>query len=512
MIPFTAPTDDILFSLHHIAGADRVDDFDPDTCADILGHFASFAEGVIAPLNTIGDTQGAQLENGRVRMPDGFAAGYAQLADAGWQGLTAPEAFGGMGLSHLIGAGYSEIFSGANHSMQMVCNLVPGAISTLLTYGTDAQQARWIPKLADGSTLSTMCLTEAGAGSDLSAIRTTATQDGDAWRIDGEKIFISGGDQDMSQSILHLVLARTGTREDGLRGLSLFLCEPQAGITVTRIEEKLGLHASPTCQMAFGNAKADLVGKVGDGLKAMFTLMNHARLDVALQGVAHAARAGQIARAYAAERKQGRVAGGPATLEQHADVRRMLDHQRILEISTRAMCHLALVEMELGARPALVEFLTPLCKVLGSEAGVQSANLGMQILGGYGYLEEYGLSQIWRDARIAGIYEGANGIHMQALVTRGLRPGGGADDFMALAMDLCPETDFSKWSDLRAKIVASDDPGQFAKQFTELTGTLLNAAIWAKITSVANASGDPDQLLRLAEIARKENSFECRVT
>jgi len=261
--------------------------------------------GVIAPLNAVGDRQGAQLENGRVRMPDGFAAAYADLAAGGWQGLTLPEAHGGMAASPLIAAGVSEIFSGANHAMQMVCNLVPGAAAVLLRDGTAAQQADWLPKLASGEALSTMCLTEPAAGSDLSAIRCKAVRAESAWQITGEKIFISGGDQDMSDTILHLVLARSGSA--GLGGLSLFLCPKQPAVTITRIEDKMGLHASPTCQMAFDAAKAELIGAEGEGLGVMFTLMNHARIDVALQGVAHAARAALIARRYAMDRVQGRL-------------------------------------------------------------------------------------------------------------------------------------------------------------------------------------------------------------
>ena len=514
MIPFSAPVDEILFSVQHIAKAGRLHDWDAGTAAEILGHFAGLAEGVIAPLNAVGDRVGAQLVQGRVRMPDGFAAAYAQLAEGGWQGLTAPEAYGGMGLSPLIGAACSEVFSGANHAMQMICNLVPGAISTLLRFGTESQKTTYIPNLASGAALSTMCLTEPGAGSDLSAIRTQARQTGDGWRISGEKIFISGGDQDMSESILHLVLARTGTVHDGVRGLSLFLCAPQPGIGVTRIEEKMGLHASPTCQMVFDGAEAELVGEVSGGLKAMFTIMNHARIDVALQGVAHAARAGQIARAYAAGRRQGRDAAGAAvTIDAHADVRRMLDQQRILEIGARAMCHLALVELELGERPALVEFLTPLCKIMGSEAGVQAAHLGMQVLGGYGYLEEYGMSQIWRDARITGIYEGANGIHMMTLATRGLRPGGGADDFAALVAEMAGERDIglAAWHALRARIIEGGEAGHLAHPFAELSATVLTRALWCRIADQAPLSPDSATLNRLAAIVLGVGGYVCRI-
>ncbi|MDJ0639007.1 MAG: acyl-CoA dehydrogenase family protein [Paracoccaceae bacterium] len=505
MTPFTAPKDDILFSLRHVAGARRLADWDDDMAADVLGHFAQLAEGAMAPLNAPGDAKGARLENGRVRMPDGFGAAYSQLAEGGWQGLAAPELFGGMGLSPVIGAGVSEIFSGANHAMQMVCNLVPGAISTLLRFGTEAQQQAWIPRLASGEVLSTMCLTEPEAGSDLSAIRTRARRSGDGWRIDGEKIFISGGDQDMSEDILHLVLARSG--DDGLRGLSLFLCPRQAEAHVTRIEEKLGLHASPTCHMAFDGAKAELLGEEGAGLKAMFTLMNHARIDVALQGAAHATRAAHIASAYANERKQGRRPDGSAArLAEHADVRRMLDEQAILAIGARAMCHIALVELELGARPALAHFLTPLCKVYGSEAGIRSADLGIQVLGGYGYLTEYGMDQIWRDARICAIYEGANGIHARSLATRGLRPDGGADEFEDLIAELAKgdpsvTNKLGKWRAARRWMAEVPDPTPYADAFYRKTAELFQKAIWTRSLSAADHHPTPARLKALAQRA-----------
>ena len=505
---FCAPVDDILFSLRHVAGAEGVEEWDSDLASDVLGHFGDFAQGVIAPLNGVGDAKGARLENGRVRMPPGFAEAYGQLAEAGWQGLSAPEAFGGMEASPLVAAGVSEIFSGANHAMQMVCNLVPGAISTLIRFGTPEQQEAWVPRLASGEVLSTMCLTEAAAGSDLSAIRCKAEREGDGWRITGEKIFISGGDQDMSAGILHLVLARSGAA--GIKGLSLFLCPAQAGVQVTRIEEKMGLHASPTCAMAFERAKAELIGEEGAGLAAMFTLMNHARLDVSLQGVAHAARAYAISSEYAKERVQGRMAeGAPARLSDHADVRRMLDAQRALAIGARAMCHVALVELERGAAPALGEFLTPLCKVFASEAGIRAADLGIQILGGYGYLEEYGLSQIWRDARITAIYEGANGIHARALATRGLRDGGGSAEFMRLISDLSGghrviADHLARWDQRRQAVADMDDPAAAAHGFMEATAGLYYMAAWARIAMVAEHHADAQELLRLADIVLDE--------
>jgi 3-(methylthio)propanoyl-CoA dehydrogenase len=499
MIPFAAPTGDILFSMREVAGAAALPGWDDDLAQDILQAFATFAEAEIAPINASGDRAGCVLENGRVRMPPGFAPVYAQLAAMGWQGLTAPERFGGMGQGPLIAAMVSEVFSGANHALQMVCNLVPGAMATLLSFGTERQQEHWIPRLASGAVLSTMCLTEAGAGSDLSRIRTRARAVAGGWTITGEKIFISGGDQDLSDDILHLVLARTGTPEDGVKGLSLFLtARSMAGpvITVTRIEDKLGLHASPTCQMAFDDAPAELIGVEGAGLKAMFTLMNHARLDVALQGVAHAARAHAIAAAHAMGRVQGRQPDGrDARLADHADVRRMLDDQHSLALGARAMAHVTLVEMLRGDAPALVDFLTPVCKVFCSEAGIRSADHAIQILGGYGYIAEYEVGQIWRDARITAIYEGANGIHALATATRGLtvQGGAGADAFDALIGRLTDHpavlTRREAWRVKRAEVLASPTPAAVAHDFMQVTGRLFHLAVWARIRAV---TGDSD--------------------
>ncbi len=510
MTPFVAPVDDILFSLNTVADAHSLPYWDAELSEQILRHFAAFAEHEIAPLNASGDIQGCNLESGVVRMPDGFADVYRQLAEGGWQGLTAPESFGGMGQNALVAAAVSEVFSGANHSMQMVCNLVPGAISTLLRYGDQAQQQRWIPRLASGDALSTMCLTEPDAGSDLARIRTIAKQSGsdskdsDRWRVTGEKIFISGGDQNLSEDILHLVLARSagdgsGGRE-GINGLSLFLCsKSEAGesIRVTRIEQKLGLHASPTCHMVFDDAPAQLLGEEGAGLKAMFTLMNHARLDVALQGVAHAARAHAISSNYAAQRAQGRKPdGSSAMLSEHADVRRMLDEQKTLAMGARAMAHIALVELERGEQPALVEFLTPLCKVFCSEAGIRCADLGIQVLGGYGYLQEYHIAQTWRDARITAIYEGANGIHELAVSTRGLRTqgGAGADAFDSLIVSLigsrAPENQevqslLTVWRASRQNMLSIDDPTTGSHAFAQLSCELFFRAVWSRIAFTA---------------------------
>ncbi|SIT12399.1 acyl-CoA dehydrogenase family protein [Paracoccus saliphilus] len=508
MIPFKAPVDDILFCLHEVVGAERLSDWDSEIVGGILAHFASFAEGVIAPLDEPGDAHGCRLEDGRVIMPTGFKEAFAQLAEGGWQGLTAPEELGGMAQNPLLAAAVSEIFSGANHAMQMVCNLVPGAISTLMKYGSTTQQEYWVPRLASGETLSTMCLTEADAGSDLSRIRAKASHDGMTWQITGEKIFISGGDQDLSNDILHLVLARTGSPEDGVKGLSLFLCASEIdgvrnAVTLTRIEEKLGLHASPTCQLAFHGARAELIGTEGAGLQAMFTMMNHARLDVALQGVAHAARAHQIAASYAAERKQGRRTDGTeAVLADHPDVQRMLNEQLSLALGARAMAFLTMAELTLGERPALVNFLTPICKVFCTEAGIKAADLGIQVLGGYGYLTEYRVSQTWRDARVTSIYEGANGIHAITTATRGLRVIECADAFAVLVETLsggntaCLDL-LNDWQVARSGM--SDQAIEKAHDFMSLTAELLFQAVWCKLAGTGDA-----EMIRLARtVARR---------
>lgn len=491
MESFAAPVDDILFSLRQVAGADRLPGWDGETCEALLRHFATFAETAIAPLNTVGDAAGCRVEGGRVKMPPGFREAYARLAADGWQGLRVPEDGGGAGADAVTAAAVSEVFSGACHALQMVCNLVPGAVAVLLRHGTAAQQAVWLPRLARGEVLATMCLTEPDAGSDLARIRCRGVRGPEGWRIEGEKIFISGGDQDLSEGILHLVLARTGG--EGVRGLSLFLVpagEDRNGVAVARIEAKLGLHASPTCHLLFQGSRAELVGQEGAGLAAMFAVMNHARLDVALQGVAHAARAHALAQAHAGARVQGRLPDGRAArLADHADVRRMLDEQRALALGARAMVHVTLVELELGRRPALAEFLTPVCKVFGSEAGIRAADLGIQILGGYGYLDDYGMHQVWRDARITAIYEGANGIHARAHVARGLA-GAGAEAFADLIAELTDATDvlalLHDWQGARARLMAMPDPLAEATAMMAMTGQVFFRAVLARLDAVSS--------------------------
>ncbi|MFT3690998.1 acyl-CoA dehydrogenase family protein [Paenirhodobacter sp.] len=481
MIPFEAPVEEILFSLDHVAGAGRLPGWDADLVREIVTQFARLAESAIAPADEAADRLGCVLDGGRVRMPGPLVAAYADFAAQGWPALTLPEEAGGQGMPGPVAGAVTEIFAGASHALQMVAGLVPAAARTIATFGTAAQKALWLPRLASGAWLATMALTEPGAGSDLSALRTRA----EGGRITGEKIFISGGDQDLTPRILHLVLARTGGA--GVKGLSLFLIpsHDDAGnrlpVTVTRIEEKMGLHGSPTCQMLFDAAPGDLLGEEGEGLRVMFTMMNHARLDVALQGVAHATRAGRIATAYAATRRQGRG----LTIDQHPDVRRMLDDMAALALGGRGLAQLALVELELGERPELVDVLTPLCKFTCTEAGITAANLGVQVLGGYGYLREYRMEQVLRDARICAIYEGTNGIQAITLATRLLRR---TDAFAAFLAER-PET-LALWQEVRARMLAVEDPVAAADAFMRLTAEAALAVVWHRIA----ASGRFDRL------------------
>lgn len=525
MAQFHSPTEDILFSLERVADAGRVPGWDGDLAREVVQHFAAFAEGVIAPSDAPGDAAGCRIEGGRVKMPAVYRPVWDQFVAQGWQGLAAPEEHGGQGMNAAVHAAVSEIFSGANHSLQMVTSLVPGAIRTILAHGSAEQCARHLPRLASGEWLSTMCLTEPAAGSDLSAIRTRAVPDGDGWRIEGEKIFISGGDQDLTAGTLHLVLARTGPQGSGVKGLGLFLCPsllpdgtPNA-VRATRIEDKMGLHGSPTCQMLFDGAQAELVGDAGGGLAAMFTMMNHARLDVALQGVAHAARAADIARRHAADRQQGRGRDGAGvTIDRHPAVAGMIDLADAIALGARALCHIALVELECGTAPDLVAFLTPVCKVCATDGGIRAAELAVQVLGGYGYLTEYGAEQNYRDARICAIYEGTNQIHALTLATRALRHrnGAAADAFAAfLAAEAARggapglARVAKLWAGARAHLAAADDPAEGAVAFMELTIRAALLAAWGRLARAAetapetapDAAPDLGRLRRLAALA-----------
>jgi 3-(methylthio)propanoyl-CoA dehydrogenase len=525
MKPFKAPVDDIFFTLNHVAKAQEIPDWDSEMAQAVIEHFSRFAEDQIAPLNELGDRQGCRLENNRVKLPPEFVECYRSFCEQGWPSMCIGEEHGGQGQKPILVGVVAEIFSGACHSLQMLAALVPGLVGVLERFGTPDQRARFMPDLVSGDALATMCLTEPQAGSDLSQVRTRASENGDHWLINGEKIFISGGDQNLSPKITHLVLARTGSVEEGIKGLSLFICPShnadatRNGVQVERIEEKMGIHASPTCQLVFSDADAELVGKQGEGLLGMFTMMNHARMDVSLQGVAHATRAADISRSYAMERKQGRIKGheGSVAIADHADVRRMLVHQDALAIGCRAMTYMTLVMMENSQNKPLVEFLTPVCKAFCTDAGSEAADLAIQVLGGYGFLREFQVEQHWRDGRIARIYEGANGIHAVTLVNRLLRHDNAAsanaffnfiEDEMNFSATAGKNTShlaksLEVWNESRTDILAAPDPTQMAYSFMKLTGTLLFLAVWQRIEDAAKQSPESQKYLSTADFVRR---------
>ncbi len=527
MIDYRAPIADILFVLRHAAEVRRLPAWDDELAEAVLSQAGRFIEEIVAPLDPVGDVTPARLEGGRVRMPPAFVTAYHQYRDSGWASLSAPPEYGGQNLPHILASTISEMLSGACISFQMVLGLVQGAMRSLATNGSADQKALWMPRLASGEWLATMCLTEAQAGSDLSLARCGATcaEDG-SWRISGGKIFISGGDQDMTGRQLHLVLARTPNAPPGVKGLSLFLCPSELedgrrnAIAIVRLEEKMGLHASPTCQMAFDGAVAEMVGKPGEGLARMFTLMNAERMDAAMQGIGLAEIAGQRTRAYAAQRRQGRgTDGAPIAIAGHADVRRMLLTQMALALGARAMATHTLVEMELGGNSALVDFMTPVCKAFCTEAGVEAANLAIQAHGGYGYLREYRVEQILRDARITPIYEGTNGIQAMTLAGRLLRINDGAcaqafvrhirgAEQIAAAGgfgDTASTLDraLARWNSAAKAVSIKRDVGYVAAAFLRLSSLVAFAAAWARLEAFADHAPSPDRIRTLADFTRR---------
>lgn len=390
--------------------------------AAVLENATAFAEGELAPLDHAGDREGARLGPGGATVPAGFAAAYRAYAKGGWMGVAAGAEHGGMGLAEAVALAAFEPVSAANMAFGLCPLLTQDAIFLLERHGTADQRRRFLAPLVAGRWTGTMCLTEPQAGSDLAMIRTRAEPAGSGFRVTGQKIFITYGEHDMTENILHMVLARLPDAPAGTGGISLFAVprmladgRPNA-VRALSLEEKLGIHASPTCVMEFAGAEGELVGAPNKGLATMFAMMNAARLAVAMQGVAIAERAFRRATAFAAERIQG---GGP--IQMHPDVRRMLLTMRALALGGRMLT--------LGAALAdgpRKELLIPVAKAWCTDAGVEAASLGVQVHGGMGFIEETGAAQHLRDARIAPIYEGANGIHALTLLRRGLLRDQGA--------------------------------------------------------------------------------------
>jgi len=454
---YTAPLRDMRFAIHELLGLERIaalpgfEFVSADIVDAALEEAGRLAADVIAPLNRIGDTMGSRLENGVVRTPDGFRAAYSAFKDGGWASVPFDPVHGGQGLPWLIATAVSEIWQSANVAFALCPLLTQGAVEALTNHGSDAQKALYLPKLISGEWTGTMNLTEPQAGSDLGALRTRAVPEGDHYRITGQKIFITYGEHDLAENIVHLVLARTPDAPAGSKGISLFIVPkflPKAdGTPGTRndlrcvsLEHKLGIHASPTAVMAYGEHGGAIGWRVGEenrGLNYMFTMMNNARLAIGMHGPAIGERAYQRALAYARQRVQGAAIGGqePVTIIHHPDVRRMLMTMRARTEAMRALSYLAAAEMDLARHhpdPAMrrqhqgtLDLLIPVVKGWCTDGGFEVASLGVQIHGGMGYIEETGAAQYLRDARIGMIYEGTNGIQAMDLVSRKVGRDGG---------------------------------------------------------------------------------------
>lgn len=415
----------------------------------ILEEASKFAAERIAPLNRIGDTVGARYENGRVITPQDWKATYREWALAGWNGLTAPIEFGGQGLPHLLHLAASEMWTSASMAFMLGPMLTSGAVDALTAHGSDELKSVYLEKLISGEWMGTMNLTEPQAGSDVGALKTKAVKQADGtYRISGQKIYITYGEHDMVDNIIHLVLARLPDAPQGSRGISLFLVPKflvntdgtlgaRNDVRCAGIESKLGIHGSPTCTMIYGDhegAVGYLIGEENRGLNCMFTMMNSARLGVGLQGVAVAERATQLALTYASERKQGKATGatgeGPSAIIHHPDVLRMLTLMRAKTEAARAICYLTAAAIDRSHREPdetkrktaeeRAALLTPVAKSWSTDIGIEVASLGIQVHGGMGFIEGSGAGQHLRDARIAAIYEGTNGIQAIDLVTRKL--------------------------------------------------------------------------------------------
>ena len=479
MTIYQAPLDELRFVLNELADLDGIsklpgyEEATPDLIDAILEEAGKLASEVMAPLNKSGDEEGCVLENGVVRTPKGFPEAYARFIEGGWNSLPFDPNYGGQGLPLLVSAAAFEIWQAANMAFAICPTLTQAAVELLTIHGSDHLKDVFMEKLVSGVWAGTMNLTEPQAGSDLSKVRTKAarTADGKGYRITGQKIFITHGEQDFTENIIHMVLARSPDGPDGIKGLSLFVVPKflvkddgalgdRNDLRCVSLEHKLGINASPTCVMSFGDnadngedggAVAYLLGEENRGIEYMFTMMNNARLAIGVQGVGVAERAYQNARAFAAERTQG-GATDPVSIDRHPDVRRMLLSMRVQTEAIRALAYFAAATLDAARRhpdeairrekQALVDLLIPVVKAWSTDTGIDVANTGIQVLGGAGFIEESGAPQFLRDVRISAIYEGTNGIQALDLVGRKVARDQGAaakaliSDMQALNEDL----------------------------------------------------------------------------
>ena len=441
---FTPPVNAIGYLLRHGVDLDAIgetgsfEETPPDLLDAILGGAADFARDVIAPTNWDGDQHPATLDDGNVTASPGFKDAYHQFVEGAWQTVSLPTAIGGMGLPSVVSVATNEMLYSANMAFGLCPMLTSSAIKAIEAHASDALKDTYLPKMLAGEWTGAMCLTEPQAGSDLGPVRTKAEDNGDGtYAITGQKIYITWGDHDCADNIIHLVLARLPDSPDGSRGISLFICpkflvnddgslSERNDFRPIGLEHKLGIHGSPTCVMEFNQATGYLVGEVNRGLASMFVMMNEARLFVGVQGVAIGERAYQAALDYAQERVQGVPPGAEvgAPIIDHPDVRRMLIDMKAKLMGARSICLATAEAGDLGAH-GREGLLTPIAKAYGSDVGVDVASIGVQVHGGMGYVEETGAAQHYRDSRIAPIYEGTNGIQAIDLIGRKLRRDGG---------------------------------------------------------------------------------------
>jgi len=450
MTVFTPPLRDMRFVLRHLAGVERLAELPglghatPDLLDAALEEAGRFAAEVLAPLNAVGDRHGAVLENGRVRTAPGFAEAFRKFREGGWMGVVFPEAYGGQDLPWTLNTALADLWNAANMTFQICPLLTQGAVEAILHHGSEAQKRLYATRLVEGRWTAAMGLTEPQAGTDLGAVRTRAEPREGHYRLFGQKIFITFGDHDMAENIVHLVLARLPDAPAGAKGLSLFIVPkylpeldgrlgPRNDWRVLKLEHKIGIHASPTCALSYGDdggAVGFLLGEPNRGLACIFTMINNARLAVGHEGLGLSERAYQAALAHARTRIQGRIDGRPAPIASYPDVRRMLVRMRAQIAAMRALSYWTASFVDRAARapdPAerrraadRVALLTPVVKAWCTDLAQEVTHAAIQVHGGMGYVEETGVAQLWRDARILPIYEGTNGVQAMDLVGRKL--------------------------------------------------------------------------------------------